>query len=153
MAGSGGEEAVVSAHDWVRGITFSILASMIGGASKLSIRKSCEFVHIMLSSNERIHICVFACVDCIIEHSSPLVVSLYVYNIITTHMNNMYKLQSMLIYRAHSSCQEKTTAAYTESKSSGQNKGYVISWSQVRAANQSPHSLVFFCMCGYDMCF
>ena len=46
MAGSGGEEAVVSAHDWVRGITFSILASMIGGASKLSIRKSCEFVHV-----------------------------------------------------------------------------------------------------------
>ena len=46
MAGSGGEEAVVSAHDWVRGITFSILASMIGGASKLSIRKSCEFVYV-----------------------------------------------------------------------------------------------------------
>mmetsp|Transcript_39995 Transcript_39995/g.73211 ORF Transcript_39995/g.73211 Transcript_39995/m.73211 type:complete len:449 (+) Transcript_39995:225-1571(+) len=34
------EDAVVTAHDWIRGITFSILASIIGGASKLSIRKS-----------------------------------------------------------------------------------------------------------------
>ncbi|KAL9179012.1 hypothetical protein ACHAXT_011985 [Thalassiosira profunda] len=33
-------EAVVSAHDWVRGIALSVLASMIGGAAKLSIRKS-----------------------------------------------------------------------------------------------------------------
>jgi len=34
------EEAVVSPHDWVLGIAFSVLASIIGGASKLSIRKS-----------------------------------------------------------------------------------------------------------------
>ncbi|KAL7532405.1 hypothetical protein ACHAWF_005668 [Thalassiosira exigua] len=38
-----GEDAAataVTAHDWVLGIAFSILASVIGGASKLSIRKS-----------------------------------------------------------------------------------------------------------------
>lgn len=34
------EQHVVTAHDWVRGIFFSVLASLIGGASKLSIRKS-----------------------------------------------------------------------------------------------------------------
>ena len=34
------EQHVVTAHDWVRGIIFSVLASLIGGASKLSIRKS-----------------------------------------------------------------------------------------------------------------
>ena len=30
----------MESHDWIRGITYSILASIIGGASKLSIRKS-----------------------------------------------------------------------------------------------------------------
>jgi hypothetical protein len=34
------EQHVVTAHDWIRGIFFSVLASLIGGASKLSIRKS-----------------------------------------------------------------------------------------------------------------
>lgn len=41
---SSAEEAVVSAHGWILGITYSILASIVGGASKLSIRKSCEFL-------------------------------------------------------------------------------------------------------------
>lgn len=30
----------VSSHDWVLGVTYSVMASIIGGASKLSIRKS-----------------------------------------------------------------------------------------------------------------
>jgi hypothetical protein len=34
------EQHDVTAHDWVRGIFFSVLASLIGAASKLSIRKS-----------------------------------------------------------------------------------------------------------------
>lgn len=34
------EAAVVTANGWIKGISFSILASMIGAASKLSIRKS-----------------------------------------------------------------------------------------------------------------
>ncbi|ACI65505.1 predicted protein [Phaeodactylum tricornutum CCAP 1055/1] len=33
-------ETTVSASDWIKGISLSILASMIGGASKLAIRKS-----------------------------------------------------------------------------------------------------------------
>ena len=73
MAGSGGEEAVVSAHDWVRGITFSILASMIGGASKLSIRKSCEFV--LLKKNRK----VFACVGFVLLQPSLPLSYLYMY--------------------------------------------------------------------------
>ena len=35
----------VSAQDWIRGITLSVLASIIGGASKLSIRKSWLIYH------------------------------------------------------------------------------------------------------------
>lgn len=35
----------VSAHDWIRGITLSVVASIIGGASKLSIRKSWLIYH------------------------------------------------------------------------------------------------------------
>lgn len=42
VASSMAEHGVVTAHDWIRGISFSVLASIIGGASKLSIRKSCE---------------------------------------------------------------------------------------------------------------
>ncbi|KAL3777573.1 hypothetical protein ACHAW5_007104 [Stephanodiscus triporus] len=34
------EHAAVTTHDWIRGISLSVLASVIGGASKLSIRKS-----------------------------------------------------------------------------------------------------------------
>jgi len=40
MPSTGGDASVVTAHDWILGIAFSILASIIGGASKLSIRKS-----------------------------------------------------------------------------------------------------------------
>ena len=40
MASSAAEEVVVTGQDWIRGITYSVLASMIGAASKLSIRKS-----------------------------------------------------------------------------------------------------------------
>jgi hypothetical protein len=34
------EESIVSTSDWIKGISFSILANIIGGASKLMIRKS-----------------------------------------------------------------------------------------------------------------
>lgn len=33
-------DQVVTAYDWIRGVSFSVAASIIGGASKLSIRKS-----------------------------------------------------------------------------------------------------------------
>jgi hypothetical protein len=37
---SSSDESIVSTSDWIMGISLSILASMIGGASKLMIRKS-----------------------------------------------------------------------------------------------------------------
>jgi len=37
--------AEVSVHDWIRGITLSVVASIIGGASKLAIRKSWLIYH------------------------------------------------------------------------------------------------------------
>ena len=46
--------AVVTAHDWIRGILWSILASIIGAASKLSIRKSCElYLYDLFLESER----------------------------------------------------------------------------------------------------
>lgn len=44
MSTVGTETAAVAvvAHNWIGGIGISILGSIIGGASKLSIRKSCE---------------------------------------------------------------------------------------------------------------
>ena len=40
MTASLAEESVVSASAWIKGISLSVLASIIGGASKLAIRKS-----------------------------------------------------------------------------------------------------------------
>ena len=34
---------IVTATGWIWGIAYSVMASLVGGASKLSIRKSCEF--------------------------------------------------------------------------------------------------------------
>ena len=45
----------VSAQDWIRGITLSVLASIIGGASKLSIRKSWLIYHAARRGQQQTH--------------------------------------------------------------------------------------------------
>jgi len=46
-------DAAVSAGDWIRGIALSVLASVIGGASKLAIRKSWLMVENLTESSQQ----------------------------------------------------------------------------------------------------
>ena len=46
-------DAAVSAGDWIKGIALSVLASVIGGASKLAIRKSWLMVENLTESSQQ----------------------------------------------------------------------------------------------------